>query len=111
MGKVQFTFLSQVLGISDPVAGFAGTGRLIVAQLAVQGFNEFNAFPQRIAERFCSLVINASEVLQAFGPLTQSLTVAVMAALAGRRVEALMREISLFDELLYQQLRKSKRFN
>jgi hypothetical protein len=91
-----------VFGCSDPVAGFAGTGRLIVAQLAVQGFDEFDAFTQRVAKRFRRFVINASEVLQAFGPLTRPLTVAVMAALAGRSVEALMREISLFDEFLDQ---------
>ncbi len=102
MGKVQFAFLCQVFSCSDPVAGFAGTGRLIVSQLAVQGFDKFDAFTQRVAERFRRLVIYASEVLQAFGPLTHSLTVAVMAALAGRRVEALMREISLLDEFLDQ---------
>ena len=111
MRKMQFAFLGQVFCCSDPVTGFASAGRLIVPQFTVQSFDEFDAFAQRVAERFCRLVIDASEVLQAFGPLAQSLTVTVMAALAGRRVKALMREISLFYESLDQYLRKSKRFD
>ena len=40
----------QVFCISDPVAGFASAGRLIMVQFAVQGLNQLDAFSERGGE-------------------------------------------------------------
>jgi hypothetical protein len=99
---MQFAFLGQVFRCPDPVAGLASAGRLIVPQFAVQGFDEFDALTQRLAKGLRRFAIYASEVLEAFCPLTLSLPVTVMASLSGRRIKALVREISLLYEFLDQ---------
>ncbi len=52
MRKMMFAFFGQVLGVSDPAAGFTGTGRLIVSKFFVQRLNELDPFAQCLAEKF-----------------------------------------------------------
>ena len=46
-----FTFLGQVLGVSNPAACLTGTGGLIVSKFVVQRFNESDSFTKRLAEK------------------------------------------------------------
>jgi hypothetical protein len=48
--QMVLAFFGQTFGVPDPAAGFASTGRLIMAQLAVQALDELDAFAKMSAE-------------------------------------------------------------
>jgi hypothetical protein len=41
--KLVLYFFRQVLGIPDPAAGLAGTGRLVMSQMPVKRFDQLDA--------------------------------------------------------------------
>lgn len=102
MRKMVLAFLRQVLGVPDPDTGLAGTGCLIVSQFAVQCLDQLYPFAQRSAENCCRFFFEISEVLQAFGPFTFPVTVAVIAAFTGCLVEVVVLEVALFNKFLNQ---------
>lgn len=53
--QTMLAFFHQVLCVPDPVAGLAGAGGFVVAQVLVQRFDEPDSFTQRNAQRFVSL--------------------------------------------------------
>ena len=62
--KVMFALFREVLGVSDPAAGLASAGRLVVMQFAVQSFNQLDALAQRCTEDLRRFVFEMPEVLQ-----------------------------------------------
>lgn len=48
--QMVLAFFGQVLCVPDPPAGFAGTSRFVMAQLAVQALDKLDAFTKKTAE-------------------------------------------------------------
>jgi len=94
-----FTFLGQVLGISDPAARLASAGRFIVSKFIVQGLDELDSFAQCLAEKFSGFFVELREVPKTSGPVALSSRIAFMATLTGRLIEASVRIVTRFDEL------------
>jgi hypothetical protein len=95
-------FFRQVFGISDPAAGFASTGCLIVSQFAMQSFDQLDAFTQRYAQSFRRFLVEVPEISHAGNPIALRLRATVVAFFAGRSEEAFVRVVPFFDESLYQ---------
>ena len=93
---------SQTLRFSDPDAGLALAGCLIVAQFTVHAFNQLNAITQRCVDRMDGFSIEIVEFVQAIDPVAFATDVAVMASLIRCFEQAVMRAASLFDLFLYQ---------
>jgi hypothetical protein len=108
--QVMLEFFRQVFRIPNPAAGLAGARGLVVPQFAVQGFDQLDAFAQRIGQLFVGLVAAMDEILQAFVPAAIAGTVTGMAALTGGLVETLVRVVSTFDELPDENSGIRKRF-
>ena len=68
--QMMLDFLGQMLGVSNPAAGFASTGCFVVPQSCVQCLNELDPLPQGLAEFFRGLVLSMHEVFQAPVPTT-----------------------------------------
>jgi len=106
--KMMFHLLVQMLGSAYPVAGLAGAGRFVVAQMLVQSLDKLDAFTQGNAQHFRRHVIEFPEVLHAGLPST-TFTRAVIAPFAGGFKHVLVMVVVVFDELLEQQAGVHKR--
>jgi len=108
--QMMLYFFRQVLGVTNPAAGFAGAGRFIVSQTPVKRLHQLDAFAQGLAELFSGLVVTVHEVFKAVIPVAIAATVTVMTAFAGSFVEILVGVVAAFDELPDQQSGISERF-
>jgi hypothetical protein len=109
MWEVMFHLLGQMLGVANPVAGLAGAGRFVVAQMFVQRFDKLDAFTQRNTQYLVGHIVEVPEVLHARLP-TATLTCAVITPFAGGFKHILVVVVVVVDQLLEQQAGIHKRF-
>jgi hypothetical protein len=109
MREVMFHLLGQMLRISNPVAGFAGASRLIMAQVLVQSLDKLDAFTQRNTQTLVGHILEVPEVLHTCLP-TATVTRAVIAPFAGGFEHILVVVVVVVDQLLEQQAGIHERF-
>jgi hypothetical protein len=102
MRQMVLAFFRQMFRVSDPAAGFAGTGCLIVPQFAMQCLDQFDAFTQRYAQGLRRFVVEVPEILHAGNPTAVGRRATVVAPFASRIKQALVRIVPFFDESFYQ---------
>jgi len=108
--EMVFALFRQMLSVSNPDTGFASAGRLVMSQLPVKGLDQSDALTKRNAETFRRPVFEMPEILKAGTPAAIILAVTVITALASGFEQALVLEISLFDQPHHQQSWIGERF-
>jgi hypothetical protein len=108
--EVMLAFFQQVFRVPDPATGLAGTGGFIVAQVAVQRFDEFDPFTQGNAQGFFSLQTKLLEIFHAVIPTAIARSVAMITSFASRLEHVLVGVVPFLNEFFDHLARIQKRF-
>jgi hypothetical protein len=108
--QVVLALFRQMLGVPYPVAGLTPTRRLVVPELAVQGFDESYALSKRVGEFRVGLVFATGKIPEALVPKTRSRAIAGVATQASGSEKTRVGVVTFVDELPDQQPGIGQRF-
>jgi hypothetical protein len=108
--QVMLAFFEQVFCVPDPAAGLAGTGGLIVPQVAMQRFDEFYSFTQGNAEGFFGLQTKLLKIFHAVFPTAVARSVAMVTSFTGGFEHVLVGVIPVLNQFFDHLAGIQKRF-
>jgi len=110
MGQMMLAFLHEMLRISDPAAGLAGTRRFIMPQMTVQRLDEPDSFTQGNAEGLVGLKTELLEIFHAVFPTAIARSIAMITSFTGGFEQVLFRVVTFPDQFFDDFARIQQRF-